>query len=172
MTTQHATEIKAGITAFFAFLTALWGWFGWVVVVWIALLALDWITGSAAAIKSGTWSSKRAREGAWHKLGSIIAVLVACLLDVLFGLLLDNVPLEMPFTYTVLLCPLVIIWYILTEAGSIVENAGTLGAPIPPWLKKAIAAFKDKLDENGNSSVYDSHNNVTDVLDGGNAKSP
>lgn len=151
MTTEHASEIKAGFSAFFAFLTALWGWFGWVVIGWIALLALDWITGSAAAIKSGTWSSKAAREGAWHKLGSIIAVLVAGLLDLLFGLLLSNVPIELPFTYTVLLCPLVIIWYILTEAGSIVENAGTLGAPIPAWLKKAIAAFKDKLDEKGNT---------------------
>lgn len=158
MTTEHASEIKAGFSAFFAFLTALWGWFGWVVIGWIALLALDWITGSAAAIKSGTWSSEAAREGAWHKLGSIIAVLVAGLLDLLFSLLLGNVPIELPFTYTVLLCPLVIIWYILTEAGSIVENAGTLGAPIPAWLKKAIAAFKDKLDEKGNDT-YDNVDN-------------
>ena len=38
---------------------------------------------------------------------------------------------ELPFIYTVLLCPLVVIWYILTEVGSIIENAGALGTPIP-----------------------------------------
>lgn len=153
MTNEHAQEIKAGVSTIFAFLTALWGWFGWVVVGWIALLGLDWITGSAAAIKSGTWSSKAARDGAWHKLGSIIAVLVSGLLDLLFGLMLDNIPFKLPFNYTVLLCPLVIFWYILTEAGSIVENAGTLGAPIPSWLRKAISAFRDKLDEKGNTEA-------------------
>lgn len=81
-----------------------------------------------------------------------MAVIVAALLDVVIGHLLANVPgVELPFTYTVLLSPLVVIWYILTEAGSIIENAGALGAPIPVWLTKMIAALESKVDEVGNS---------------------
>lgn len=49
------------------------------------------------------------------------------------------------------LAPLVVIWYILTEAGSIIENAGALGAPIPAWLTKMIAVLESKVDEAGNS---------------------
>ena len=32
---EKATEIKAAIAAVLAFFTALWGWLGWAVLVWI-----------------------------------------------------------------------------------------------------------------------------------------
>ena len=128
------------------------GLVGWVVFAWIVSMIIDYLTGSAAALRAGEWSSKAARDGIWHKVGSIVAVIVAALLDVVIGHLLANVPgVELPFTYTVLLSPLVVIWYILTEAGSIIENAGALGAPIPVWLTKMIAALESKVDEVGNS---------------------
>ena len=143
---------KAAVAAVCAALTALWGWFGWVVVAWIGFMLIDYATGSAAALRAGEWSSKTARDGIWHKLGSVAAVIVAGILDVVIGHLLGNVPgVELPFTYTVLLSPLVVVWYILTEAGSIIENAGALGAPIPAWLSKMIAALEQKVDDTGNS---------------------
>ena len=48
-----------------------------------------------------------------------------------------------------LLCPLVVVWYILTEAGSIIENAGALGAPIPAWLTKMVASLGSSVDQAG-----------------------
>ena len=149
---EHINAFKAAIAAVCAALTTRWGWFGWVVFAWIVSMIIDYLTGSAAALRAGEWSSKAARDGIWHKVGSIVAVIVAALLDVVIGHLLANVPgVELPFTYTVLLSPLVVIWYILTEAGSIIENAGALGAPIPVWLTKMIAALESKVDEVGNS---------------------
>ena len=149
---EHINAFKAAIAAVCAALTTPWGWFGWVVFAWIVSMIIDYLTGSAAALRAGEWSSKAARDGIWHKVGSIVAVIVAALLDVVIGHLLANVPgVELPFTYTVLLSPLVVIWYILTEAGSIIENAGALGAPIPVWLTKMIAALESKVDEVGNS---------------------
>ena len=149
---EHINSFKAALTALCAALTALWGWFGWVVVAWIGFMLIDYATGSAAALRAGEWSSKTARDGIWHKLGSVAAVIVAGILDVVIGHLLGNVPgVELPFTYTVLLSPLVVVWYILTEAGSIIENAGALGAPIPAWLSKMIAALEQKVDDTGNS---------------------
>lgn len=145
---DKVNHIKGAVSALLALLTALWGWFGWLVIAWVACMVLDWVTGSAAAIKAGEWSSKVAREGCWHKLGSIVAVILSGILDLVMGTILANLPgLQLPITYTVLLCPLVLVWYILTEAGSIAENAGRLGAPIPGWLRKAIAALKDKVDD-------------------------
>ena len=147
---EHVNAFKAAVAALCAALTALWGWFGWVVVAWIGCMLIDYATGSAAALRAGEWSSKSARDGIWHKLGSVVAVIVAAILDVVIGHLLANLPgVELPFAYTVLLCPLVVIWYILTEAGSIIENAGALGAPVPGWLSKMIAALEQKVEEAG-----------------------
>ena len=49
----------------------------------------------------------------------------------------------------VLLCPLVTAWYLLTELGSIAENAGALGAPMPQFLMRAIAALRAGISDRG-----------------------
>ena len=144
---ERIHTIKAAAAAVLGCLTALWGWFGWLVVAWVGCMVLDYATGSAAALKAGTWSSQAAREGLWHKLGSRAAVLVAAILDGVVRLVLERLPvLELPFPYTVLVSALVLVWYILTELGSIVENAGALGAPVPAWLGRMIAALGSRVD--------------------------
>ena len=133
-------------------LTALWGWFGWLVVAWVACMVLDYATGSAAALRSGEWSSRIARDGLWHKLGSMVAVLVAAILDGVIRLALAHIPaLELPFEYTVFVSVLVLVWYILTELGSVVENAGALGAPVPAWLARMLAALESGVDRTGSA---------------------
>lgn len=144
---EHVNHFKAGLTATLGILTALWGWFGWLLIGWVAFMVLDYITGSLAALKSGTWSSAVAREGRFHKIGSFLTVAVAIGLDLVIGLALDLAPEELlPFAYSFVLGPVTVIWYMLTEAGSIIENAGELGAPVPSFLKKAIAALKNKVE--------------------------
>lgn len=145
-------RIKAAITAAAGFLTALWGWFGWLVVVWAALMLADWLTGSAAAAKEGNWSSQKLREGAWHKGGMVVIVCVALVADWLIGTLLANLPaVELPFSYGVLLGPLVIVWYVIGELGSLAEHAVAMGAPVPEWLPKILAAGKDAIDTVGDT---------------------
>ena len=147
---DHINGFKAAVAAVLGCLTALWGWFGWLVVAWIGCMVLDYATGSAAALRSGEWSSKIARDGLWHKLGAVVAVLVAAILDGVNSLVLTNIPtLELPFEYTVFVSVLVLVWYILTELGSIVENAGALGAPIPGWLAAAIQVLGSSVDKAG-----------------------
>ena len=151
--------IKAAVVGVLGCLTALWGWFGWLVVAWIGCMVLDYATGSAAALRSGEWSSKTARDGLWHKLGAMVAVLVAAILDGVIRLVLEHIPaLELPFEYTVFVSVLVLVWYILTELGSIVENAGKLGAPIPGWLAKAIQVLGSSVDKAGEAVTGDQDN--------------
>ena len=147
---DNVNAFKVTVTAIAAGVSAALGWFGWLVVAFIVCMVADYTTGSLAACKNGEWESKVAREGIWHKTGSIIAVLVTAILDSVIGNVINNIPsVSLPFTYTVILSPIVIVWYILTELGSIIENAGKMGAPVPGFLKKAIALFKGTVDAAG-----------------------
>lgn len=158
--TDHINGSKAAVAAVLAALTALWGWFGWFLLAWVGLMALDYITGSAAACKAGAWASSVARDGLWHKFGAIVAVLVTGVLDYVIGLMVNNIPsVTLPIEYTVLVCPLVVAWYVMTEIGSIIENAGKLGAPLPGWLRKAVAGLKSTIDMAGDSLSKESGNN-------------
>jgi toxin secretion/phage lysis holin len=142
--------MKAAVAAMLGAMTALWGWFGWLICLWIFCMVLDYFTGSGAAAKSGQWTSQKAREGIWHKVGCIVAVMVAAAADLLIGTIMGNLPgITLPFAYTVFLCPLVVVWYILTELGSVAENAALMGAPVPEFLKKILQKTKDATDQAG-----------------------
>ena len=119
---DRLTTIKAAACTAAAALTAFWGWTGWLAAAWFLAMLLDYATGSAAALRAGTWSSRAAREGLWHKAGSVAGVLVAALLDFALRVLLGSVP-GLGIDYDVLLCPLVTAWYLLTELGSIKDEA-------------------------------------------------
>ena len=117
--------------------------------MWLAAMILDYATGSWAALSTGSWDSAVARAGLWHKLGSIVAMLVALLLDVALSAIINygGLGFDLPFEYKSAFLPLVAIWYIVTELGSIIENAARLGAPVPKFLISSLKKLKDKADE-------------------------
>lgn len=131
-------------------LTGLWGWMGWLIIGWVICMVVDYITGSLAAAKQGQWSSAKAREGIWHKAGMIVVVIVAAAADLLISMVLSNVPaVQLPFAYEGLICPIVLVWYVITELGSITENAVAMGAPVPGWLTNLLQVSKDAIDNAG-----------------------
>ncbi len=149
---HRITAWKAAATTILGALTALWGWFGWLLLGWVGLMLLDFLTGSAAAAKGGSWSSQAARDGVWHKAGMVVVVIVAAGSDLLVALVLDHLPVvQLPVAYRGLICPLVLVWYCITELGSIVENAIVMGAPVPVWLTKLLAVGKESIDRAGDS---------------------
>lgn len=134
---------KAAVCAACGAFTAAFGWLGWLIAAWAACMALDWLSGSAAAASRGQWSSAAARAGIWHKAGMMVVVLVSALTDAVLGMAAANLPgLELPFDGVVL--PVVLVWYIFTELGSIAENAAAMGAPVPGCLVKILAEGKEK----------------------------
>lgn len=147
---DKATEIKAAITAGIALVTALIGPVGWVVIIWMFAMILDYLTGTLAAISHGEWDSAIARQGLWHKLGSIAAILVAAGLDITLGVVLPQIGVNYEH---IILTPVVALWYLLTELGSIVENIDNLGAPVPDFLRKAIKKVKNKVDSIGEENT-------------------
>ena len=91
--------IKAAVAAGVAALTAVWGWFGWLVVAWVLLMLADWLIGSAAAAKDGRWSSAKMREGAWHKGGMILVVCIALVADWLIATVIANICTDAYFVW-------------------------------------------------------------------------
>lgn len=137
---------KALIAAVAGAFTVAFGWLGWLIVAWVACMALDWMTGSAAAASKGEWASSVARAGIWHKVAMVVVVLVAGLTDAVLSLAVENLP-GLGMTYSVMVLPVVLVWYIFTELGSIAENAAAMGAPVPEWLTKMLVAGKEAADK-------------------------
>ena len=137
---------KAGMALAAGLTGALCGWYGWLLGIFVGCMALDYLTGTAKAMKAGDWSSAAAREGIWHKLGAIVAVGVACIADLMIGILVGDMGMHLPVEYTALIAPVVTVWYIVTELGSVVENAEALGAPIPGVLRKVIRGLHKAAD--------------------------
>lgn len=144
---NYLTEIKIGIAAFFTALSALLGWQGIMALVWVIAMAIDYLTGTAAALKAKEWSSTVARQGLWHKGGMIVVVLVGFIADCVMAIICEHIPIGLEWTSIVL--PLVLAWYIVTELGSILENAVKMGANVPSWLIKLLKIGLKAIDDAG-----------------------
>lgn len=137
------TAVVAGCTALGAFL----GWKGVMLIAWVIVMALDYLTGTLAACRDGEWLSSTARNGLWHKGGMIAVVLVAAITDWIMVLIAQYVPIGIQWPGLIL--PLVLAWYIITELGSILENAVKMGANVPGWLVKMLKSSADIVESAG-----------------------
>lgn len=100
----------------------------------IAMVA-DFVTGVIRSAILGKLSSQYGYKGILKKVGILILVCVAVLID---NLTLGNGILR----------TLVIYYFIANECLSIIENLGESGVPIPKKLKNAILAFQKENDQN------------------------
>ena len=148
---DNLMTFKGTIAAFFMALGAFLGWQGIMAMVWVAAMALDYITGTMAACHAGAWSSAVAREGLWHKGGMIVVVTVAAIADGIMAVICANLPIGMDWPGLIL--PLVLAWYIITELGSILENAVKMGAPVPEWLIKLLTASLAMINTAGDTAT-------------------
>lgn len=144
---ENLVTIKTAIVAACTALGAFLGWKGVMLIAWVAVMALDYITGTAAACKAGEWNSGAAREGLWHKGGMIAVVLVSAIADWIMVLIANYVPIGIQWPGIIL--PLVLAWYIITELGSILENAVKMGANVPEWLVKLLKASANIVETAG-----------------------
>lgn len=144
--------IKGAIAAVAGMYSAAFGVVGCLALVWVACMAVDYISGSAAACKNGEWSSKVAREGIYHKGGMFLVVVVAAITDAAVHMAVESIP-SIGINYSAVILPVVLVWYIFTELGSIVENAAAMGANVPEKLVKLLAAGKAAVESESADSV-------------------
>lgn len=156
---NNLVEIKAAIAAFFMAIGAFLGWQGIMALVWVITMAIDYITGTAAAMKNGEWSSSVARQGLWHKGGMIVVVIVSFIADCALAVICENLPIGIAWTSIIL--PLVLAWYIVTELGSILENAVKMGAAVPAWLVKLLKVGLRAIDAKGEAIEQETSASLT-----------
>lgn len=105
---------------------------GWDIALYclIVAIALDYISGLMKAYYTKTLSSRIGFRGILKKLGILLLVMVAVLVDKSTG--------ESGAIRT-----LVIYYFVANEGLSIIENLAAAGIPIPKFLKKALKVLKD-----------------------------
>ena len=153
---DNLVAAKAAMVAFFGALFAFLGWRMVLLLVWVFLMCVDYLSGTLAARQNGTWKSQKAKDGVGHKIGMIFVVLVVGVADFVMLVICDSLPNDvLPFNWPMPIFPMVTIWYILTEFGSIVENAIEMGANVPSRLPKLLNATAHVVDNVGETVLDD-----------------
>ncbi|MBQ2676375.1 MAG: phage holin family protein [Clostridia bacterium] len=118
--------MKVGFTAVFSAISYLVGGFDLSVIVLCGFMAIDYITGVIVAITKNTVSSKQGAKGIAKKVLIIFILITAVLLDRLIS--------KDQWIFRTLVC----CFYTANEGISIIENAASLGIPIPKKLKEIL----------------------------------
>lgn len=109
------------------------------IVLVITMLA-DYGTGMAKAWNAGTLCSRTGIRGILKKVGYLVIVAVAMGVDYLLRYGLDQVGVHINIEF--LIAAIVIVWLIINELISILENVAAIGAPVPEFLLKLIKKLK------------------------------
>lgn len=110
------------------------------VLVLVAVMLLDYATGMAKAWQAGELCSRTGIKGILKKLGYLVIVAVAGVTDWLlrYGLASVGVEMKVEFLFAVV----VIVWLVINELISILENVAAIGGPVPGFLQKLIQRLK------------------------------
>ena len=140
-------DLKLAMTGAVMAAAGFLGWKGILLIAWVILMLIDYGSGTWAAKCQGNWSSRVAREGIMHKAGMVLVVAVAAIADLVLCVACEKLPIT--WEWPMLLLLLVLVWYILTEIGSILENAVKMGAPVPKWFAATLDAGLHIVDQQG-----------------------
>lgn len=112
----------------------LWGGFDVAMQCLLIAIALDYVSGIIKAFVLKQLSSTVGFRGILKKVGILVVVALAVLIDRVTG--------ESGAIRT-----LVIYYFVANEGLSIIENAGKAGLPIPHSIKEALQALKRQGDK-------------------------
>ena len=110
----------------------------------VQLLA-DYITGMAKAWSAGALCSRTGVKGIVKKVGYLMVVGAAGAADWLIRYGLAQAGIEVQFSF--LIAAMVIIWLIVNELISILENVAAMGGPVPAFLSKLLARLKNVVEK-------------------------
>ena len=113
--------------------------------VLLAVMVGDYVSGMAKAWSTGKLCSKTGLRGILKKLGYLALVGVAGVVDWLVRYGLTQVGVEVSFRF--LMAAMVIVWLIINELISILENVAALGGPVPGFLQKLLGRLKDTVEK-------------------------
>lgn len=147
MILKMENTVKAIISAAIAALACYLGTLLVPLVMLIVVMLLDYITGMTKAWITSTLSSRTGVKGIVKKLLYFVAVCVAMICDwlIVSGLAAAGVD-GINFVF---ISVLVIVWLVLNELISILENLAAIGVPLPSFLLKLIHRLKISTEKSG-----------------------
>lgn len=137
--------IKVAVSAAVGVLCAYIGELVIPIVILAAVMIIDYFSGLAKAWITGSISSRIGVVGILKKVGYLAVVATGMVVDwiVKYGITAMGAKFEVDFIFAL---P-VIIWLVINECISILENVAECGAPVPEFLKKAIGKLMNKVEE-------------------------
>ena len=98
-------------------------------VVLVAVMLIDWITGLAGASATGKLSSRVGVIGIVKKVCYLALVAVGMVVDYLITSALVSIGISLQINYCFGM--IITVWLIINELISILENLGEMGVPLP-----------------------------------------
>ena len=142
----HATYIKTGFTAVFAFVSSLLGVLAIPVIRMVACNIIDYATGlMASPYQSQDINSYKSVRGIMKKVCMWLLVIVGAVIDQLIAYAGNVVGYTFPFTF--LVACIVAIWIICNEIISILENIKDMGVSIPGFLEPLVRNIKSQVED-------------------------
>ena len=129
-------------------LTAAFGTYWFLFALFIALNAVDYITGVVKARYTKTENSNKGLKGILKKIGYWIVIGIAFALSYGFDMLGAIIGINLGFT--VLIGWFVLGTFIINEIRSILENLVLIGVEVPAWLVKGLEVANDKINNGMN----------------------
>ena len=114
-------------------------------IVLVIVMGIDYLTGMISAKREGALNSRVGVLGIIKKVGYLALVGVGIVVDYLITSALTQVGVQtsLPNFFGLM----VIIWLIINELISILENLGEIGVPMPPFLVKTVKNLKGRVDD-------------------------
>jgi toxin secretion/phage lysis holin len=131
---------KAAISSVFAAVTVRLGALGDLFWLFVAAVALDYITGMTCAVYNRELNSGVGFRGLLKKIGEFLVVAAAFLCDEVVSQSAAQLGAEINLGGTV--ASIVTVWLIVNEIISILENIARMNVALPPFLLKAVGLLK------------------------------
>ena len=113
----------------------LFGKFDGLMWALVTFIVLDYLTGVLAAVSRKELSSETGAKGIAKKLLIFVIIIIANIVD---GQVIGE---------SHVLRSITVMFYIANESISILENAGSLGVPIPKKILSVLEQLKDRQDK-------------------------
>lgn len=147
---MNENAFKTFAAALIAAVASYFNVVGMPIIVLLAFMVTDYITGMTAAYMKGELSSKVGFRGVIKKLCYMFAVTAGIGIDYICASGLDGVGIH---SNTYFFSLLVTVWLILNEIISILENLDRIGVPVPGFLRKVTRKLKQSVEKNGDDSA-------------------
>lgn len=141
MTTAYKALFAAMLAALAAYMRALVG----PLIVLFTVMVLDYISGISAAWINGQLDSGIGIRGIIKKICYLLIVAVGMALDYLIGVIGGTFGVQVDNIFFVGL--LVIVWLIINECISILENADEMKLPVPAFIGKLLVRLRRHTEE-------------------------